>query len=61
MNSIEYTEFKWGENDFFIKVKVENMDQFNVIFPYAYANGSMNNFACVSLEEDVFRTGERKF
>mgnify|MGYP005754289997 CR=1 FL=1 len=59
--SIEYMEFKWRENDFFFKVKVENIKQFNVIFPYAYANGSMNNFACLSLEEDVFRIGNRNF
>jgi hypothetical protein len=59
--SIEYTESKWRENDFYIKVKVRNIEQFNVIFPYVYANGSMNNFACFSLEEDVFSIGNRYF
>lgn len=59
--SIEYTEFKWGESDFFIKVKVKNIEQFNIVFPYVYANGSMNNFACLSLEEDVFTIGIRDF
>ncbi|MGM0924771.1 MAG: hypothetical protein ACQEWW_26910 [Bacillota bacterium] len=59
--SIEYTESKWRENDFYIKVKVRNIEQFNVIFPYVYAIGSMNNFACFSLEEDVFNIGNRNF
>lgn len=59
--SIEYTESKRREDDFYIKVKVRNIEQFNIIFPYAYANGSMNNFACISLEEDVFSIGNRYF
>lgn len=60
-NSIKYANSKWGENDFYIKVKVQNIKQFNAIFPYAYANGSMNNFACLSFEEDVFSVGHRIF
>ncbi|WP_088103046.1 hypothetical protein [Halalkalibacter urbisdiaboli] len=59
--SIEFTESKRRENGFYIKVKVRNIEQFNVIFPYLYANGSMNNFACLSLEEDVFTIGNRNF
>ncbi|KXH83712.1 hypothetical protein [Sporosarcina sp. HYO08] len=60
-NSIEYTKAKWGENDFYFKIKAQNIEQFNVVFPYAYANGSMNNFACLSLEKDVFSIGHRVF
>jgi len=57
--SIKYMKSKWGESDFYNKIKIQNIEQFNVIFPYLYANGSMNNFACLSLGKDVFSIGNR--
>ncbi|WP_181536837.1 hypothetical protein [[Anoxybacillus] calidus] len=36
-------------------------EQFNVILPHLYGNGSMNNFAGWSLEKDVFSLGKRDF
>ncbi|WP_442599944.1 hypothetical protein [Neobacillus sp. D3-1R] len=60
-NSIDYTKSKWNENDYYNKVVIRNIDQFNVIFPYLYGNGSMNNFACLSLKKDVYSIEFRDF
>src|SRR5690606_29505092 len=58
-NSIVYTVFKGEGADFYNKVTVRNTEQFNLIFPYLYANGSMNNFASFSLGKDVFSIGHQ--
>jgi hypothetical protein len=60
-NSIDYTKSNWNEDDYYNSVVIRNIDQLNIIFPYIYGNGSMNNFACLSLEKDVFRIGYRDF
>lgn len=57
---IEYTKSKWEEGSgYYNKIKLNNIIQFKVIFPYLYGNGSMNNFACLSLGKDVFSIGYR--
>ncbi|MFJ8261016.1 hypothetical protein ACIQ4I_03510 [Rummeliibacillus sp. NPDC094406] len=37
----------------YYKGSIENIEQFKMIFPYIYGNGCMNQFAAVSLIEDV--------
>lgn len=38
----------------YYKGSIENIEQFKMIFPYIYGNGCMNQFAAISLIEDVF-------
>lgn len=60
-HSIEYEIFQRKKRDFYGKATITNNEQFNVIFPYLYGNGRMNNFAGWSLEKDVFSLGKRDF
>ena len=49
------------KNDCFYKIRIDNTEQFETIFPFLYGNGSMNNMVLWSLETDVFSYGKRKF
>jgi hypothetical protein len=49
------------KNDCFYKIRIDNTEQFEVIFPFLYGNGSMNNMVLWSLETDLFSYGKRKF
>ncbi|WP_144697926.1 hypothetical protein [Fictibacillus phosphorivorans] len=49
------------KNDCFYKIKIDNNKQLEVIYPFLYGNGSMNNMVLWSLETDVFSYGKRKF
>ncbi|WP_078544827.1 hypothetical protein [Litchfieldia alkalitelluris] len=60
-HSIESTKYNRGDIDFYYRITLRTIEQFAAIFPYVYAHGSMNNFACFSFKKDVFSIGAREF
>ncbi|MFD2216431.1 hypothetical protein [Metabacillus endolithicus] len=61
-HKIEYKRTTYEkENDCFYKVTIKDYSDFSFLFPYVYANGSMNNLALWSLQRDVFSFGKREF
>jgi hypothetical protein len=61
-NNIEFKRTKFEkEKVCYYTAIIENLNQFSVMFPYAYGNGSMNNLDLRSLKKDVFHFGKRDF
>ncbi|MFP7224611.1 hypothetical protein SFC42_16115 [Priestia filamentosa] len=56
---IEYVKSK-VKKERFIKAKVKNKKQFEVVMPILYNQGSINDFAGWSLSEDLFSFEERE-
>lgn len=44
----------------FIKIKLTNHEQLEIVIHYLYGSGSMNNFAAWSLSQDLFGLDKRK-
>ncbi|WP_409291308.1 hypothetical protein [Peribacillus sp. SCS-37] len=59
LRDIQYE--KLGIKGLYYKAVVKNSKDFEVIFPYLYSNGCMNNLALWSLHRDIFSSGKRGF
>ncbi|AYE53785.1 hypothetical protein OEA_29505 (plasmid) [Priestia megaterium NCT-2] len=56
--NIEYAKLKM-KKERFIKSKVQDNKQFEIVMSYLYSQGSMNDFAGWSLSEDLFSFDKR--
>lgn len=56
--NIEWLRFKFKKK-LFIKIKLINLNQIQVVMSYLYWQGSMNFFAACSLSEDLFSFDKR--
>ncbi|WP_409296756.1 hypothetical protein V1498_02570 [Peribacillus sp. SCS-26] len=59
LRDIQYE--KLGIKGLYYKAVVKEVEDFEVIFPYLYSNGCMNNLALWSLHRDIFSSGKRGF
>ncbi|WP_228459557.1 hypothetical protein [Priestia megaterium] len=56
--NIEYAKLKMKKKRF-IKSKVQDNEQFEIVMSYLYSQGSINDFAGWSLSEDLFSFDKR--